>query len=126
MTGIEERAEAVLERVPSWIWDGRTLPVPVDHIADSCFSLLVREMDDLRAAPGVPDLPADQSLSGLLLPGLGEIWVNATEARLPTPSEGCARCWSPSTTGWSRRDCGPTTPRGRRVRHAAARHTSTA
>ena len=81
MTGIEERAEAVLERVPSWIWDGQTLPVPVEHIADSCFSLLVREMDDLRAAPGVPDLPADQSLSGLLLPGLGEIWVNATEAR---------------------------------------------
>jgi len=78
---IEERATAVLSRVPDWIWDGNTLPVPVEHIADSCFGLHVRDVDDLSAAPGVPTAAAGQSLSGLLLPGLGEIWVNATEAR---------------------------------------------
>ena len=78
---IEERAERVLARVPAWIWDGDTLPVPVEHIADSCFGLHVRDVPDLRTAPGVPDLPASQTLSGLLLPAAGEIWVNAAEAR---------------------------------------------
>jgi hypothetical protein len=78
---IEARATAVLGRVPGWIWNGDTLPVPVEHIADSCFGLHVRDVADLSAAPGVPTLSAGQSLSGLLLPGLGEIWVNAAEAR---------------------------------------------
>ena len=71
----------VLERVPDWIWNGDTLPVPVEHIADSCFGLHVRDVGDLSTAPGVPSLEPGQSLSGLLLPGLGEIWVNAVEAR---------------------------------------------
>ena len=76
---VERRAERVLAGVPDWIWDGRTLPVPVEHIADSCFGLHVREADDLSAAPGVPELRG--ALSGLLLPARGEIWVNAHEAR---------------------------------------------
>jgi hypothetical protein len=80
-TAVEERAERVLAEVPDWIWDGDRLPVPVEHIADSCFGLHVRDVDDLRTAPGVPHLPATQGLSGLLLPSLGEIWVNAAEAR---------------------------------------------
>jgi len=78
---IERRAEGVLEGVPPWIWDGETLPVPVEDVADSCFGLLVREVEDLSAAPGAPGLRAGQSFSGLLLPGRGEIWVNASEAR---------------------------------------------
>jgi hypothetical protein len=78
---IEQHAERVLSRVPSFIWDGERLPVPVEHIADSCFGLHVRDVDDLRSAPGLPELAATQGLSGLLLPALGEIWVNATEAR---------------------------------------------
>jgi IrrE N-terminal-like domain len=82
---IEQRAERVLARVPDWIWNGETLPVPVEHIADSCFGLHVRDVDDLRSAPGVPDLPATQVLSGLLLPARGEIWVNAAEARDSKP-----------------------------------------
>jgi IrrE N-terminal-like domain len=82
---IEERAERVLSQVPDWIWNGDTLPVPVEHIADSCFGLHIRDVEDLRAAPGVPDLPAKQSLSGLLLPARGEIWVNAAEARESSP-----------------------------------------
>jgi hypothetical protein len=78
---IERDALRVLERVPDWIWNGDTLPVPVEHIADSCFGLHVRDVTDLAAGPGVPDPGPGQSLSGLLLPGLGEIWVNAAEAR---------------------------------------------
>jgi IrrE N-terminal-like domain len=82
---IEQHAERVLARVPSWIWDGDTLPVPVEHVADSCFGLYVRDVEDLRTAPGVPDLPPEQGLSGLLLPTRGEIWVNAVEARESRP-----------------------------------------
>lgn len=82
---IEQRADRVLAGVPSWIWDGDTLPVPVEHIADSCFGLHVRDVEDFRSAPGVPDLPATHGLSGLLLPARGEIWVNAVEARESRP-----------------------------------------
>jgi hypothetical protein len=84
-SSVEQRAERVLASVPSWIWDGDTLPVPVEHIADSCFGLHVREVEDLRSAPGVPDLPSTRGLSGLLLPARGEIWVNAVEARESRP-----------------------------------------
>jgi hypothetical protein len=84
-TDIEQRAERVLADVPGWIWDGERLPVPVEHIADSCFGLYVRDVEDLRAAPGVPDLPDNRALSGLLLPSRGEIWVNAEEARAWPP-----------------------------------------
>lgn len=77
---VERLAEAVLGRVPEWIWDGERLPVPVEDIADSFCGLLVREVDDLGAAPGAPELDPAQSLSGLLLPRLGEIWVNRAEA----------------------------------------------
>jgi hypothetical protein len=78
---IEEQAQRVLERVPPWLWDGESLPVPVEDIADSVYGLLVRDVDDLSAAPGAPELQPGQSLSGLLLPARGEIWVNAQEAR---------------------------------------------
>jgi len=78
---IERRAEELLATVPEWIWDGEALPVPVEDIADSCCGLFVREVDDLSAAPGCPPVGGGQSLSGLLLPSVGEIWVNAEEAR---------------------------------------------
>lgn len=78
---IEAKAEAVLAQVPPYVWDGETLPVPVEHIADSCFGLFVRDADDLSQAPGAPELKAGQVLSGLLLPSLGEIWVNSEEGQ---------------------------------------------
>lgn len=81
MEGIERRAEELLARVPNWLWDGETLPVPVEDIADTCCGLLVRDVDEMNAAPGCPPLSEGRSLSGLLLPSLGEIWVNADEAR---------------------------------------------
>ncbi|HSI81483.1 MAG TPA: hypothetical protein VK919_12625 [Solirubrobacterales bacterium] len=81
MEGIERRAEALLASLPEWLWDGESLPVPVEAIADSHFGLLVRDVDEMTAAPGCPEIEPGQSLSGLLLVDRGEIWVNAAEAR---------------------------------------------
>ncbi len=78
---IERRAEAVLASVPSFVWDGASVPVPVEDIVDTCFKLHVRDVADLSAAPGCPSLEPGDSLSGLLLSARGEIWVNADEAR---------------------------------------------
>lgn len=81
MAHAEEAARDVLTKVPEWVWDGERLPVPVEAIADTCFGLLVRDVEDMTSAPGAPVLEAGHSLSGLLLASRGEIWVNATEAR---------------------------------------------
>lgn len=81
MEGIDEQAEEFLKGVPEWIWDGEGLPIPVEEIADSCCGLYVREVDDMSAAPGCPPIGEGQTISGLLLPSVGEIWVNAAEAR---------------------------------------------
>jgi IrrE N-terminal-like domain len=78
---LERRAEEVLARVPDWIWNGEEPPVPVEDIADSCFGLLVRDVEDMSTAPGSPSPAPGQSISGLLLAGPHEIWVNAAEAR---------------------------------------------
>ncbi len=77
---IERRAEQVLAEVPSFVWDGESVPVPVEDIVNSCFGLLVRDVDDLTQAPDCP-VPDPTSISGLLLTARGEIWVNAAEAR---------------------------------------------
>lgn len=77
---LEARAASVLAAVPEFIWDGETLPVPVEDIVDSCFGLLVRDVEDMSTAP-VPGGIAGDWISGLLLPARGEIWVNAEDAR---------------------------------------------
>jgi hypothetical protein len=81
MRDVEERAEKVLAAAPGYVWDGERVPVPVEEIVDSVYGLLVRDVADLRGAPGAPALAPGQSLSGLLRPARGEIWVNAEEAR---------------------------------------------
>jgi IrrE N-terminal-like domain len=81
MRDMEERAEQVLAAAPPYVWDGESLPVPVEDVVDSVYGLLVRDVVDMAAAPGAPPLAPGQSLSGLLLPARGEIWVNAEEAR---------------------------------------------
>src|SRR5918992_1636752 len=81
MRDVEERAEQVLAAAPGYVWDGDRLPVPIEDIVDSVYGLLVRDVEDMRAAPGAPPLAEGQALSGLLLPARGEIWVNAEEAR---------------------------------------------
>jgi hypothetical protein len=81
MVEIERAAEAFLAGIPSYVWDGAALPVPIEEIADTHVGLLVRDVADLGTAPGAPALGQGQALSGLLLPAIGEIWVNADEAR---------------------------------------------
>jgi hypothetical protein len=81
MDEIERLAEDFLAQVPTYLWDGAKLPVPIEEIADTHVGLLVRDVEDLGAAPRAPELLHGQALSGLLLPALGEIWVNADEAR---------------------------------------------
>ena len=76
------RAEAILAELPDYIWDGDRPPIPVEEIADTHFGLHVRDVApaEMREAPGCPKLGDDETLSGLLLPSLGQIWVNADEA----------------------------------------------
>jgi predicted transcriptional regulator len=77
---IEERGEAVLASVPDYVWNGRELPVPVEDIVENEFGLLVRDVEDMTAAPGCPPVEPGHSLSGLLLSDRRQIWVNAKEA----------------------------------------------
>lgn len=81
MEWIEQRAEAVLSSVPEYVWDGASLPVPVEDIVDSCFGLHVMDVADMASAPGCPPLEEDQTLSGLLLADAKQIWCNADEGR---------------------------------------------
>ena len=81
MADPEARAAEVLDAVPDYLWDGRTLPVPIEEIVDSQFRLKVGEFGDLRSVPGAPPLADDETLSGLLVVEEREIWVNAVEAR---------------------------------------------
>jgi hypothetical protein len=81
MNDPETLADRFLAGVPSYIWDRHSLPVPIEDIADSHVGLLVRDVVNLQSAPGAPVLQDGQTLSGLLLPSRGEIWVNAEEAQ---------------------------------------------
>ncbi len=76
---VEQQAYDLLDSVPEFIWNGESLPVPVDRIVDNVLGLKVRTVEDMSKAPGCADL-APGEVSGLLLTGLGEIWVDATEA----------------------------------------------
>ena len=81
MDAIERRAEQLLASLPEYIWSGEAPPIPIEEIADSRFELHVRDISaaDMRTAPGLPALPDGEVISGLLIPSLGEIWVNAEE-----------------------------------------------
>ena len=78
---IETRATAILERVPEFVWDGESLPVPVEDIVDSCYGLLVRDVEDMTDGARARRSRPGGWISGLLLPTHGEIWVNAEDAR---------------------------------------------
>ena len=79
MEWCESRAAAVLSSVPDYVWDGRSLPVPVEDIVDSCFGLRVKDVEDMTQAPGCPPLDERESLSGLLLADDKMIWCNSSE-----------------------------------------------
>ena len=74
-----KRAAAILETVPKYVWDGESVPVPIDDIVDSVYGLQVVDVEDMSAAPGCPPLGDGESLSGLLLAEDKQIWCNASE-----------------------------------------------
>ncbi len=74
MNDPEARAADTLAGLPRFIWDGQSLPVPVEDIADSGFGLHIHESEEL------PDAPPGE-FSGLLIVDRKEIWINASEAR---------------------------------------------
>jgi hypothetical protein len=76
---VEGEAYSLLSSVPEYVWDGESLPVPVESIVENVLGLKVRHAHDMTAAPGCDQLHL-MTLSGLLLTNLGEIWVNADEA----------------------------------------------
>ncbi len=76
---VEGTVGDLLSGVPEYVWNGEKLPVPVDEIVSNVFGLQVRLVADMTEAPGCPEVPSS-SISGLLLTGLGEIWVNKWEA----------------------------------------------
>jgi len=76
---VERTAYEILARVPEFVWDGETLPVPVEAIVEDAFGLQIRLTDDMHLAPGL-EPESGRDVSGLLLTGLGEIWVNRAEA----------------------------------------------
>ena len=69
MEEIERLAEEFLASIPSYVWDGATLPVPIEEIADTHVGLLVRDVEDLGTAPGAPELGHGQALVGPAAPG---------------------------------------------------------
>ena len=76
---LERRAMRVLADAPDYLWDKRSLPVPIEDIVDSHFGLRVCDVADLSTAPGCPPIEPGRTLSGLLLASRYEIWVNADE-----------------------------------------------
>ena len=79
MEWVEQRAEAILSSVPDYVWDGESVPVPVNDIVDSVFGLQVLDVEDMTAAPECPPLGDGESLSGLLLAHEKQIWCKASE-----------------------------------------------
>jgi hypothetical protein len=77
MPAPEEKAAELLADVPSYLWDGRRLPVPVEEIVDSYLGLRICDAEDLSAIPGAP---AGATLSGLLVVTDRKVYVNAGEA----------------------------------------------
>ena len=82
MEEIERRAESILAELPDYIWDGDRPPIPVEEIADSTSAFTSATCRRPRCATprAARELDDGETLSGLLLPALGEIWVNADEA----------------------------------------------
>lgn len=75
-----ERAEAFalreLAAVPSWIWDGKSLPVPIESIAEDHYGVVVEARPSLEEFATTVDV----HVSGVLLRAHGRILVDALEA----------------------------------------------
>ena len=77
---IEVEVAEIRDCVPSWVWDGHSLPVPIDLIAREIYNLRVRVVSEEAMREAIGEDPEGHfGLSGLLLSGEGEIWVSEDE-----------------------------------------------
>ena len=83
MERIECEVGEILGTVPSAVWDGRSLPVPVTQIAREVYGLKVRHVPHDQMREVIGESCDDGTISGLLLTEIGEIWVNDWEAQHP-------------------------------------------
>jgi hypothetical protein len=72
----EARAQRELALVPLWLWNGGSLPVPIESIAENHYGMLVVERHSLDEYAG----DIDAHVSGVLLTASGRILVDALEA----------------------------------------------
>jgi len=77
---IEDDVSGIRQAIPGWVWDGHSLPVPVDLIARELYNLRVQvvSVEAMREVIG-EDPEGHIGLSGLLLSADGEIWVSRPE-----------------------------------------------
>lgn len=76
---IEDAVDAVLASVPARVWDGRSLPVPVNEIAREVYGLRVCVVSHEQMKEVLAGEDEGGTISGLLLTGSGEIWINREE-----------------------------------------------
>ena len=80
---IESDVAEIAASIPAHVWNGRSLPVPVEEIAREVYGLRVCHVSHDQMKEVVGDDSVEGTLSGLLLTGIGEIWVNQEEAAHP-------------------------------------------
>jgi len=80
---IESDVAEIAASIPAHVWDGRSLPVPVEEIAREVYGLRVCQVSHDQMREVVGDACDEGTLSGLLLTGIGEIWINQEEAAHP-------------------------------------------
>lgn len=80
---IEDQVGEIMDSIPGPVWDGHSLPIPVEEIAREIYGLRVchKNQDEMREVIG--DRFTEGTLSGLLLSSAGEIWINEEEAAHP-------------------------------------------
>lgn len=80
---IEEEAAGILGSLPASVWDGHSLPIPVEEIARESFGLRAchKSHEEMKEIIGA-DI-GDGVLSGLLIGAVGEIWINRDEVAHP-------------------------------------------
>lgn len=77
---IESEVGSVLSAVPDYVWNKRDLPVPIEEIAREVYGLRVVKVDQAQMREVTGDDSEDGYVSGLLLTGIGEIWICSWEA----------------------------------------------
>ena len=80
---IEESVGVILDSIPCLVWDGRSLPVPIEEIAREVYGLRICVVGHDRMREVVGEGLCDGTVSGLLLTGIGEIWINEDELKDP-------------------------------------------